>query len=60
MSLSEKLEELKSGRNINMEKSEQLKSIDEIERILGDIGVSLESKFEIPLSTRIGATAKSN
>jgi len=58
MGLSEKIEELRSGKILTEQKAEQLRAIDEIEKVLHDLGISLEPKFEIPLSTRIGATTK--
>jgi hypothetical protein len=60
MGLSDKIEDLKSGKDMTEDKSCQLRAIDDIEKILRDIGISLEPKFEIPLSTRIGATTKTN
>lgn len=58
MSIADDIEKLISANPQNqareISKGEQLERLEEVERVLSGLGVSLEPKFEISLNSRCG------
>jgi hypothetical protein len=56
MKLSEKLERIvPKQKQVTMDESKQLELADEIEKTLESIGVQIQPRFEIPLSSRVAS-----
>ena len=64
MSIADDIEKLVSTSPQNkageLSKNEQLERLEEVEKVLSNIGVSLEPKFEISLNSRFGLYHKPN
>ena len=58
MSITDDIEKLISAnpknKNLEVLKSDQLQRLEEVEKVLFGLGVSLEPKFEMPLNSRYG------
>ena len=62
MSVVEQVERIATGQsdavaNASNDKGQQIKDLEEVEAALREVGVTLEPRFDISLTARIGAAA---